>query len=95
MPPKPRFTVDVQTFTNAVILLVGPAAIYFGFRGEKRTDEEIEVDMEARQPSSMTQARKGSEALASIFAARKESRVGSRRIFWVKESGVGKARESE
>ena len=70
--PKPRFTVDVQTFTNAVIFLVAPTAIYFGFRGEKRTDEELEVEMAERQPSSMMQARKGSEALASIFAARKE-----------------------
>jgi hypothetical protein len=72
MPPKPRFTVDVQTFTNAAIFLIAPAAIYFGFRGEKRTDEELEQEMAARQPSSMTQARKGNEALSVIFAARKE-----------------------
>lgn len=70
--PKPRFTVDVQTFTNAVIFLVGPAAIYFGFRGEKISDEELEEQMAVQQPTSMSQARKGSEALASIFSQRKE-----------------------
>ena len=43
---KPRFTIDVQTFTNLLLLVVPGGAMYFWTRG----DQLDEVAMAAKMP---------------------------------------------
>ena len=43
---KPRFTIDVQTFTNLLLLVVPGGAVYFWTRG----DQLDEVAMAAKMP---------------------------------------------
>ena len=42
---KPRFTIDVQTFTNLLLLVVPGGAVYFWTRGDQLDEEAMAAKM--------------------------------------------------
>ena len=42
---KPRFTIDVQTFTNLLLLVVPGGAVYFWTRGDQLDEEAMVAKM--------------------------------------------------
>ena len=42
---KPRFTIDVQTFTNLLLLVVPGGAVYFWTRGDQMDEEAMAAKM--------------------------------------------------
>ena len=42
---EPRFTVDVQTFTNLLLLVVPGGAVYFWTRGDQLDEEAMAAKM--------------------------------------------------
>ena len=42
---KPRFTIDVQTFTNLLLLVVPGGAVYFWTRGDQLDEEAMAANM--------------------------------------------------
>ena len=69
---KPRFTIDVQTFTNLLLLVVPGGAVYFWTRGDQLDEEAMEEKMTKEHARTTIAARKGSAALAPIFRQRRQ-----------------------
>ena len=82
---KPRFTIDVQTFTNLLLLVVPGGAVYFWTRGDQLDEEAMAAKMAKGQfdlndlRTQLNQMRRmgGLGALAGMIPGLKKAQVAA------------------
>eukprot|EP00949_MAST-11_sp_MAST-11-sp1_P000141 g141.t1 len=66
------FKIDVQTLTYAVLMLV-PAGVLYGMSDKPKSEDELKRELEKKSRVSMAQAKRGNDALQSLFKNRSKN----------------------